>query len=209
MVSIEEAQELMITFIQLRDASNKTKAERDIEVFRNHENLCIEKFSYLVSMRTRRYRSFPNYEDLNQEGFEMLLRAMNNYNPKKGNFFWWAHKYIDTRIARSANTHTVIRYPLKFARIHTPHRETKLPIMSENKNIPDKLTEHAEVANIIQDAMGELNNEQKQVVQLAFGFNGDKPMSVSGICRKLNVSRFHCMKIIDNALGVLKQNIRL
>ena len=208
MVSIEEAQTLMMTLIELRTTSKKTEKEEDIRAFRKHQELCIDKFYYLVSMRTKRYKSFPNYEDLNQEGLEMLVRAMNNYNPEKGNFFWWAHKYIDTRISRSANTHTVIRFPLKFAKLHTPHRENKIPTQID-KNTPEKITEVSEVETVINLAMTHLDEQQKYIINLAFGFDGNKPTPVSNICRQLNVSRFHCMKVINNALDILRENIKL
>jgi RNA polymerase sigma factor (sigma-70 family) len=209
MISIDEAQDLMTTFIELKNRSEETKKEEDIQSFKKHEQLCIKKFYYLISMRTNKYKGFSNYEDLNQEGLEMLVRAMNNYNPNKGNFFWWAHKYIETRIVRSANTHTVIRYPLKFAKANVPHRETKMPVFKEEKNTPDKLTELLEITKVIDVAMENLNDEQRKLVNLVFGVDGDKPMSISKVCRKMKLSRFHCMKMIDGALDVLKKNIRL
>lgn len=209
MISIDEAQDLMTTFIQLRKKSEETKKEEDIRKFKNHEKICISKFYYLITMRTNKYKGFSNFEDLNQEGLEMLVRAMNNYNPSKGNFFWWAHKYIETRIARSANTHTVIRYPLKFAKVNIPHREAKLPDIKDEKNVPDKLTETLEITKAINTAMELLNEEQKKLVNMVFGIDGNNPMSISKVCRKMKLSRFHCMKTIDGVLDILKKNIRV
>jgi RNA polymerase sigma factor (sigma-70 family) len=209
MVSIEEAQNLMTTLIQLRNKSEETKSQEDIAAYRRHEQICIDKFFYLVSMRTNKYKGFSNYEDLNQEGLEVLVRAMNNYDPSKGIFFWWAHKYIETRITRSANAHTVIRYPLKFAKTNVPHRETRMPELKEEKNIPEKLTEDLEITKVIGSAMDHLNEEQKKIVNLVFGVDGDKPLSINKVCKKMKLSRFYCMKMIDGALDVLKKNIRL
>jgi len=209
MISIEEAQNLMMTLIQLRNKSEETKSQTDIAEYKKHEQICIDKFFYLISMRTNKYKGFSNYEDLNQEGLEVLVRAMNNYDPSKGNFFWWAHKYIETRITRSANTHTVIRYPLKFAKANVPHRETKMPELKEEKNIPETLTEDLEITKVIGSAMDHLNEEQKKIVNLVFGVDGDKPLSISKVCKKMKLSRFYCMKMIDGALDVLKKNIRL
>src|SRR5437899_1182013 len=123
MITIEESQKLINEFIKLREIARKTKNAEDILLFTKHEALCIEKFSYLVFMRTNRYKNFSNYEDLNNDGLEALIRSMINYNPSKGNFFWWSHKYIDTEIARSANLHTTIRYPLKYAKKNASRRE--------------------------------------------------------------------------------------
>lgn len=209
MISIDEAQNLMETFIQLLKISEETKRQEDINAFNKHKQLCAEKFFYLITMRTNKYKGFSNYDDLNQEGLEVLLKAMNNYNPSKGNFFWWAHKYIETRIARSANTHTVIRYPLKFTKKNVPHRETKMPVFIEEKNTPDNLTERLEITKAINSAMEFLNDEQKNIVNMVFGIDGDKPMSISKVCKKMKLSRFHCMKTIDSVLDVLKKNIQI
>jgi RNA polymerase sigma factor (sigma-70 family) len=208
MISMKEAQDLMAKFISLRGKIKSNKIQ-DIQAFKNHERLCIEKFQYLVSMRTEKYRGFHNYDDLNQEGCEALVKAMKNYNIKRGNFFWWAHKYISTRISRSANLHTTIRYPLKYAKMNTPHRETILPLLIEYRFCPDKNLENTETSNIILSAMKHLNRNQKKVVKLIFGLAGDKPYSVNKICKTMNISRMNCIKTIDVAMDILKKYIKL
>lgn len=209
MLTEPEAQELMIKFIRLRGEARASDDAKIISEFRKHEQICIEKFKYLVSMKTSRYKIFGNYDDLNQEGFEALIKAMNNYNPAKGSFFWWAHKYIDTRISRSANLHTTIRYPLKVAKITVPHKEASLPLLIEEQYCPDKELEASQTTNAVENAIHSLNEEQKNIINLAFGFNGDKPLSINKICKKMKISRLNCIKIINGSLTVLKENIKL
>lgn len=207
----EESQDLMIKLIELRTRFNETKSKEDEKLFRAHEKLCIEQFKYLITMRTSRYKHFANYEDLQQEGLEALLKAMKNYNPKKGSWFWWAHKYIDTKIARMANLHTTIRFPLKFAKTTVPHKESKLPMLIENDRIPDKEYEYSQTENLIQSLMATtlLTNEEKNILTMAYGLNGDKPMSINKICLTLGLTRTTCKNIIDGALRTLMKNIRL
>lgn len=209
MLTKKEAEILIEEFISLRDLAEKNKDNETIERFRKHERLCMEKFKYLVSMRTDSYKGYYNYEDLNQDGLEALVKAMVNYDPKKGSFFYWAHRYIKTRISRSANLHTTIRFPLKFAKANTPHKEPSLPVLTDNKPHPEKNVETVEVSDIIKSAMNQLNEDQINVITFAFGFDGDKPLSVSKICKKMNISRVSCIKTINSALGILKQNINL
>lgn len=209
MLTEQEAQDLMTKLIDLR---TKVKGSDDPKItteLKKHEKICMEKFRYLVTMKTGRYKAFSNYEDLNQEGFEALIKAMNNYNPKKGSFFWWAHKYIDTRISRSANLHTTIRYPLKVAKAHTPHKESIMPLMIEERHCPDKELEESQSTQAIQGAISKLSNEQREVINLAFGFDGDKPMSINKICKKLSISRLSCIKTINGALSLMKENIKI
>lgn len=207
MLTEQEAQALMIKLIDL-----KVKVKEDpslVTEIKNHEKICIEKFKYLITMKTGRYKAFSNYEDLNQEGYEALIKAMNNYNPKKGSFFWWAHRYIDTRISRSANLHTTIRYPLRVAKDNVPHKEAVMPLLIEENYCPDKELEFHESFHAIQKAFSVLSNEQKEIINLAYGFDGDKPMSINKICKKLNVSRLSCIKTINSALSKMREHIKV
>jgi RNA polymerase sigma factor (sigma-70 family) len=209
MLTEQEAQDLMAKLVELRlqsKASNDAKIRQEL---RQHEQICINKFKYLVTMKTGRYKTFSNYEDLNQEGFEALLKAMKTYNAKKGSFFAWAHHYIGTRISRSANLHTTIRYPLRVAKETAPHKEAIMPVIIEEQYCPDKQLENSQVNFAIQNAFTSLNEVQKQIISLAYGLEGDKPMSINKICKKLNISRLYCIKIMNNALSVMKDTIKL
>jgi len=207
MIEEKEAQDLMIKLIDLRKRAKEDN--KVVTELKKHEKVCMEKFRYLVTMKTGRYKAFSNYEDLNQEGFEALVKAMNNYNPTKGSFFWWAHKYIDTRISRSANLHTTIRYPLKVAKAATPHKESVMPLLIEERYCPDKELEESQATQAIHSAVALLSDEQREVINLAFGFDGDKPMSINKICKKLSISRLSCIKTINSALSVMKENIKI
>jgi RNA polymerase sigma factor (sigma-70 family) len=209
MLTEQEAQDLMNKLIDLRAKVKETDDAKTKIELKRHEQICIENFKYLVTMKTGRYKAFNNYDDLNQEGFEALIKAMNNYNPKKGSFFWWAHKYIDTRISRSANLHTTIRYPLKVAKNNTPHKEAVLPLLIEERYCPDKELEESQLNNAIQGAISALTNEQKEVLSLAFGLDGEKPMSINKICKNLNISRLSCIKTINSSLSFMKEKIKL
>lgn len=208
MLTEQEAQDLMAKLTDLRTQAKGTEDRRIKDELKRHEQVCMEKFRYLVTMKTGRYKAFSNYDDLNQEGFEALIKAMTNYNPKKGSFFWWAHKYIDTRISRSANLHTTIRYPLKVAKASTPHKESVMPLLIEERYCPDKELENSQINHAIQKALSALTKEQKEVISLAYGFDGDKPMSINKICKKLNISRLSCIKMINSSLSIMKENIK-
>jgi RNA polymerase sigma factor (sigma-70 family) len=210
MLTEQEAQELMIKLIDLRDQVKKgTEDKKVARELRKHEAICMEKFRYLVTMKTGRYKSFSNYDDLNQEGFKALIKAMCNYNPKKGSFFWWAHKYIDTGISRSANLHSTIRYPLKVAKENAPHKESVMPLLVEERYCPDKELEECQTSQAVQNALASLTQDQRNVINLAYGFDGDKPMSINKICKKLNITRLSCLKTINSALSSMKGSIRI
>lgn len=209
MISEKEAQDLMKKFIYLREKANKSNSVFDVSAFRAHEKLCIEKFKYLISMRTDKYKGFYNYDDLNQEGLEALVKAMKSYNPSKGNFFWWGHKYIETRIARSANLHTTIRYPLKYAKLHSPRKEQNMPMLIEKRFCPDLNLEAAEICKEVKNVMTFLTKEQQTIITLFFGFGGDKPMSINRICKTMKMTRANCINIINDAIVIIRENIHI
>lgn len=209
LMSLTEANRLIRKYVKLREKIKTSKDAKIAIAFRNHEKLCVEKFKYLVVMKTGRYKNFNNYEDLNQEGLEALLKAMNSYDPQKGNWFWWAHKYIDTRIARCANLHTTIRFPLKYAKMIAPHRESVLPILVDQLAGPSDLLEHSEALKAVNKNFANLSVNQKKVVQMLFGMNGEDPQSISKVCQQLRMSRPTCVKLLDQVLGILRRNIQL
>jgi RNA polymerase sigma factor (sigma-70 family) len=209
MLTEQEANELMNKWIDLKGQLKTSDDPKLIREFEKHEKLCVEKFRYLVTMKTGRYKAFSNYEDLNQEGHEALIKAMKTFKPNKGSFFAWAHNYIGTRISRSANLHTTIRFPLKVAKANTPHKESVMPLLIEERYCPDKELEESQVTQAVQDALAVLSPEQKEIINLAYGFDGDKPMSINKICKKLGISRLSCIKTINSALSTMKENIKL
>jgi len=208
-MTIEEAQTLMKTFIKYREKAAKTNHQKDILLFKEHERFCIEKFKYLVLMKTSRYKNFSNYDDLVQDGLEGLIKSMKTYNPKKGIFFWWAHKYVDTRIARCANLHTTIRFPLKYAKAVTPHRESILPILVDQLAGPYDILEHREALMAVNKNFSNLSSNQQKVVKLLFGIDGENPQSISKVCQQLRMSRPTCVKLLDQVLNILRRNIQL
>jgi RNA polymerase sigma factor (sigma-70 family) len=209
MLTEQESTELMNKLLELRAKVKESNDSKIIIELQHHERTCMEKFKYLVTMKTGRYKAFSNYEDLNQEGFEALIKAMKTFNPKKGCFFAWAHNYIGTRISRSANLHTTIRFPLKVAKANTPHKESVMPVMIEERFCPDKEVEACQTNQAINNALFSLSEGQREVINLAYGFDGDKPMSINKICKKLNLSRLSCIKTINSALSFMKDNIKI
>src|ERR1019366_809574 len=205
MITEAAAKRLMKKLIKLRGNGENEKSE----AYKRQENLCIQQFKYVIDMHADRYKHFPNYEDLVQEGYIALLSAMKNYNPTKGSFFWWAHKYVATKVQRSANTHTAIRFPLSYAKKHQSRKENNLPIMVDTKSRPDTTLEEIETINIIDRATSQLDEFHKKVVDCFYGLDTGNEGSINKVCKQLKISRDECIEALDNALAILKQHIEL
>lgn len=168
----------------------------------------MDKLKYLVTMKTSKYKQFSNYEDLNQEGMLALVKAMQTYDiSTNASFFWWAHKYIDTRISRSANQHSTIRYPLRIAKDQVPHKESKFPNVIERRNIPDLQLERYESHYTLENALSKLPEDRKELLEMYYGFN-DNPVSISKICRTKGITRNVCLKQIKESVDALKKSFK-
>lgn len=206
MLTEQKCEELIKQFISLRDMPNKT-IEQEKE-FKKHERHCIENFKYLVTMRMGRYKKFSNSQDLEQDGMEALLSAMRTYVPGKGNFFYWAHKYISTKISRCANTHSTIRYPLHVAKDNIPRKEFVIPEKSTDEISPEKLYETYEFVAKLPNIINNLSNDQKELINLTFGLNGTDELPVNVICKNKDVSRTTYLRNLSFALNKMKESLK-
>ena len=197
----------MKKLITLRNKVNNGE-QNYYEEYKKHETLCIKQFSYVVEMHANKYKAFFNYEDLLQEGFEAMLKAMKTYDPEKGSVFWWLNQYIKTRIQRSANTHTAIRYPLTYAREHQPRKEN-MPLIIDNHYTADVVIETFEVSEALKNATEQLDAFHKEIVDLFFGLESGKPGSIKKICRNMKITKEQCVEALGDALNSLKDNIKI
>lgn len=209
MMNMEQGQKLMIELCKLKKRANETHKKKDKKAYQKHLSTCMIEFDYLVKMHANRYKSFSNYSDLLQDGREVMLKAMSTFDPKKGSWFSWAHHYISTRISRSANLHTAIRFPLKFAKETPPHKETFMPTQIEERFCPDQELEDEQIIATVHSSFALLNKEQKDVIGLAFGLGGNKPLSPNQISKKLHISRIDCSEILEQSLALMKETIKL
>lgn len=210
MLSIDDAQDLILEFVNLRKKYELSKNDDDLKKLKQYERICVEKFSYIIQMRINKYKNYSNYEDLNQEGLEALTKAMKTYNPeKKAIFFWWLHKYLTTKISRCAGLHSTIRYPLRFSRINAPHQELIMPLLIEGSRNPEKLLEMEQSLDALKNTFKILEEKQKKIINLVFGLENDIPLSMSKICKTMNISRANCTQLLNSALTCLKNNIKL
>jgi RNA polymerase sigma factor (sigma-70 family) len=207
MISEQEAKDLIEKYKFLKKEIESNKSLK-LELIK-HENLCISKLKYLVTMKLGKYKNFNNYEDLYQEGCEALLKAIKTYNPDvASNVFWWCHKYIDTRISRSANLHTTIRYPLKVAKKQTPHKEAIMPNLIEQSGCPETQLYNAQINKLIHENLSLLSDKQKIIITMAFGLGDDPPASTNKIAKKTNLSRSAVLREMKMAFAHLRENIK-
>jgi RNA polymerase sigma factor (sigma-70 family) len=214
MLTIEKSQELIGTLLHLRlKAVNNQQVIKEKNKF---ERECIKHFEYLVTSKLSKYKQFSNYDDLYQEGMVALVSAMKTYDPTTGGlFFWWAHKYIDTRISRCANQHTTIRVPLHEATKNTPHKVsldcvkqfTSKMQKSESfvfSGTPENAYETKEFYTNLNKACKHLSDRQKNILFHHFGFSDEKFTHID-MCKKLNITRSKYNHELKDAISISRR----
>jgi RNA polymerase sigma factor (sigma-70 family) len=202
---IDEIVNKLVTLRRQCEKSKNPKIERELKKI---QGLCISKLEYLIDLRTRRYKGFSNYEDLKQDARLSLQLALHSYNPEKGDFFWWANKYIKTKVCREANRHSTIKIPLKYTKDVHPYKVFQIPVMiDESLSALETISKH-EKEYIIRKAIDKLPEQHRKVISLYYEVgNKVNCSSVDKICSSLSISRVSCVKLLQEATEQLKQEL--
>lgn len=204
-LTIEEANNLASQLFSLRELAKKDNSKQNLFIKKHEE--CVKKFEYLVEGRAKRYRGFANYEDLCQDGRIALCSALRTYEPGKGDFFWWANKYIKTKMSREANRHSTIKVPLKHAKDMTPYKVSKIPVMIDQSEDASETIQKIEKNTMVQKAISKLPEDQRRVIELHFEIGNKQKLSIGSICKKIGISRVTCAKLLDDAKIALHQEL--
>lgn len=198
-ISEQEAQELVSKFLELKNKYNESKSNKDKRELIKHENILVEKFKYMVHSRTYPYKKFSNYDDLNQDGYEALVMGLKNYDKAKGSIFWWLHKYIDTRVYRSANSYSTVRIPMAVAK-NSPPKMTTIPLSTEDyKSSPEEILLNKSISK----KLDSLNVEDYDLVTNIFGIGKDK-LTIDEYNKKTGIKKSKINYKIKNILKKLQ-----
>lgn len=207
---VQEINNLVDKLVDLRKKCVKSRSKKLRREFDEMQEVCAKRLDYLVEARTRKYKGFSNYDDLKQDGRLALYLALQSYEPDKGDFFWWANKYIKTKISREANRHSTIKIPLKHTKYITPYKVSQLPVIVDNGPDAFDSINKDESSFLVRNAVSRLPDNQRRVIELHYEMNtGNRreTFSIGKICDRLNISRGSCVKLLNEAKKTLKQEL--
>lgn len=204
-MKLEDINNIANTFYQLKEKA-KIGTKEDIREYKKYQSFCVSTLACLVSAKTGRYKSFPNYSDLCQDGFEALLMALESYNPEKGCFAWWANKYISTKLYRSANAHTAIKIPIKFAK-ETPPYKTEMPFLVDSSDNSSELLEKNQTARFLKEAIVNLPKIKREIVIRHYDEYGFS-QPIRQISNELNISTQKCNKLLSEAESFISNFVK-
>jgi len=184
--------EIMDAFKQLRCCGDM-KYKREI----------VRKTTTLVYSNCKMYKRYPNYEDLVQEGFVGLIRAVNMFNPNKfPNFFVYADRWILHYVKRSAS---------RFDIVYNPHRiRVVYSEPDENDFIPEDNPEHQllikEEKEILYKEINKLSPKESSIIKKTFGV-GEKPKTLRAVALQFNISPERVRQIRNDIVAKLKKTL--
>ncbi|MFZ4795986.1 MAG: sigma-70 family RNA polymerase sigma factor [Bacteroidia bacterium] len=216
-INVTEEMEINTAILaELMELRNKKNQSR-IDSFKYDKCFikALDKFSYIVTIHSNKYKKFSNFEDLHQEGMMGLVLALNKFDPiRSKNFFKIANWYIKTRIKRAANKYNVITVPMNVGKKLAMNRIAELPIVIDQTINPHDGMEQNQVINTIIESLKSLNELQKSVICMYYGIDKEFDIvehlkdknSISFIAKEMNLSRASVEKILSEAYTILSSN---
>lgn len=202
--------------IELKNKKELTKNKSDQRKYNAAFNKAMSRFGYIVDMHSTKYKNFPNYQDIIQEGRIGLAFALEKFNPERSkNFFKIANWYCKTRIKRSANKHCVINTPLSSTERVVINRMQDLNLIIENRETPLDYFEKEDLLVRLRKALKSLDDSHREVICLFYGINIEdvesvnKMMTINKISRMLKMSEEEVEEILKETHNVLASNKQL
>jgi len=207
---------VLSNLIELKKQKNESKNRNDCYRYNVAFKKAMSRFGYIVDMHSVKYKSFPNYQDIVQEGKIGLAFALEKFDPDRSkNFFKIANWYVKTRIKRSANKHCVVNTPLSATERVTINRMQDLALIIENRETPLDSFEKEELFLQLRNAVNSLDNPYKTVVCLYYGINmedlesSNKLMTINKISRMLKIDKEEVEEMLEEAHRALARDKQL
>lgn len=187
------------------DEFKDVMSESDIKKKRDS---IVERLSFLVYSQTKMYKSFPNYEDLVQEGFVGLIKAVNRFDYKRfPNFFVFCSQWIRHYIKRAAS---------KFDVVYSPDRQrviySELGQDEEEEDYDYDLEEiifSKEKERVVKEVISTIPERERDIISKSFGFIDGGPQTLRQIGGQLDLTHERVRQLKNNTLEKLKKNKRL
>lgn len=164
-------------------------------------NIIFDKLSFLVYRATSRYKRFQNYEDLNQDGFIGLLKAIRKFDHTRyPNFFLYAQQWIKHSVKRSASRYDIVYNPNRKKVVYADLSEKE----EEDPNNLEDMYFKKELSSGIQNTIIKLSEREQNIVNSIFGINTEQK-SLREIASEVELTHEGVRQIKNAALSKLKR----
>lgn len=147
--------------------SDLPEKEKDAQISKIH-NKIIEGLSFIVYSNVRQYRKFPNYEDLVQEGFVGLVKAVKKFNHTLfPNFFVYSERWIRHSVKRAASRFDVVYNPKRHRVVYAEPAE--IGEEQEAEETPEDTFFTKETSQKIEEVLEDFPLRDRDIIKRIFG----------------------------------------
>jgi RNA polymerase sigma factor (sigma-70 family) len=172
------------------------------------ESILVSSLSFIVSSTIMKYKKYPNYEDLYQEGMYGLVKAIQNYNVDTTfDFFRYAMWWIKARIYRSIGKINLVRITGDVEESKRTFGVSDIATTDvSNNETPETVLIHNDEMAQLAKALDKLPKDHKELIQLRYGLIGNKELTLKELGQKFNLSNEGLRQLEKKILSRLKKD---
>ena len=203
----------MKTFLPpLNSQEEKQYIERLQKGDKNARDILIERNLRLVAHIAKKYQSDTrDNEDLISIGTVGLIKAINTYNPVKGNkLATYAAKCIDNellmmlRSERKRNKEVSLNEPIGIDK--EGNTITLMDVLEKSDvDVLKNIENQEDIVRVKEYVESELDKREKSIIKNRYGLDGNKPLTQKKVGDEMGISRSYVSRIEKKALEKLKK----
>lgn len=185
--------------------------QKDIEA----KNILIERNLRLVVYISKKFESSGvNIEDLISIGTIGLMKAINSYNLEKNiKLATYASRCIENEILMYLRKNNKIKTEISIDEpINTDSEGNDLSladILGTDNDSIFKSIEDNDNKKMLHSAIKKLNNREKTIMQLRYGFNGIEELTQKEVADRLGISQSYISRIEKKVINSLKRDFSI
>ncbi len=166
----------------------------------------IKGLSFLVYSNAKSYRKFSNYEDLVQEGFIGLIRAVRRFDHNLfPNFFVYSERWIKHSIKRSASKFDVVYCPNKNRVVYAEPAD--IDKEEEVSETPEDVLFIKETEQKIEEVLNDFPDRDREIVKRIFGLGEfGSPQTLREIGPSYGLTHERIRQIKNKVISKLRKN---
>lgn len=183
-------------------------ASTDKDLAAKKESNLVSSLAFIVNSTIAKYKKFPNYEDLYQEGMYGLVKAIQNYNTDTTfDFFRYAMWWIKARIFRSIGKINLVRITGDVEESKRTFGMSDITTTDVSSNeTPETVLIHNDEISQLTKALDKLPQDHKELIQLRYGLTGNKELTLKELGQKFNLSNEGLRQLEKKILLKLKKD---
>ncbi|KKN34726.1 hypothetical protein LCGC14_0790700 [marine sediment metagenome] len=189
---------------ELKESGDLPDEVLNREIAAIHSNI-VERLSFLVYSNCKMYRKFPNYEDLVQEGYIGLLRAVRKFDRNLfPNFFVYSERWIRHSVKRAASRFDIVYNPNKTRVVYAEPSE--IGKEEEVDSTPEDTFFEKEKSSRIEEVLNDFPVRDREIVKRIFGLCEFDQQTLREIGPLFDLTHERIRQIKNKVISKLRKN---